>query len=367
MPIRRTRILPKYMTNAVPPAPSAPPLQPPATLGTSEPPRPKRRWWQRAPHTRRTPDRPCLNCGDATVGFYCPSCGQRKVDVRVSLRRMLMEVMDDQLSVNSTLPRTFIALMFRPGHLTREYVQGRIMHYIPPFRLYLVSSLLFFILLPLVPGMDDLNVSIQEEARADSLRIAAEVDSVLMTRAKAAGQDTTPFVKSVKEQRNSRVLNLNFGPDTTDVIRPLIPLARRMNETEKRLNGMSQREAIRTLREAFLDNAPTGIFLMMPLFAFILKLLYWRRKRFYVEHFVFALHVHSFVFLLLTVMMLAPVDWLGALLSVWFVVALYIAMKRVYGQGYLRTAFKYFLLSQAYMFVLIAGVLATVILTALSV
>ncbi|HST62027.1 MAG TPA: DUF3667 domain-containing protein, partial [Longimicrobium sp.] len=239
------------MTDVVPPAPSAPPLQPPSGLGTSEAPRPRRRWWQRAPHTRRTPDRPCLNCGDATVGFYCPNCGQRKVDVRVSLRRMLMEVMDDQLSVNSTLPRTFIALMFRPGHLTREYVQGRIMHYIPPFRLYLVSSLLFFILLPLVPGMENLNVSIQDDARADSLRIAAEVDSVLMVRAKAAGQDTTPFLKSVKERRNNRNVNLNFGPDTTKVVRPLIPLAKRMNEAEKRLNAMGKREAIRTLREAF--------------------------------------------------------------------------------------------------------------------
>lgn len=355
------------MTDVVPPAPSAPPLQPPSGLGTSEAPRPKRRWWQRTPHTRRTPDRPCLNCGDATVGFYCPNCGQRKVDVRVSLRRMLLEVMDDQLSVNSTLPRTFVALMFRPGHLTREYVQGRIMHYIPPFRLYLVSSLAFFILLPLVPGMDELNVSIQDEARADSMRIAAEVDSVLMARAKAAGQDTMPYVKSVKEARDGRQISLNFGPDTTRVIRPLLPLARRMNEAEKRLNAMSPREAIRTLREAFLDNAPTGIFLMMPLFAFILKLLYWRRKRFYVEHFVFALHVHAFAFLLLTAIMLLRNDWVGAVLGVWFVVALYIAMKRVYGQGYLRTLFKYFLLSQAYIFVLVMGILATAVLTALSV
>jgi hypothetical protein len=356
------------MTDLFPPrqTPPAPP-QPPSGLGTSEAPQPRRRWWQRRPHTRRTPDRPCLNCGDPTVGFYCPNCGQRKVDVRVSLRRMLMEVMDDQLSLNSTLPRTFGALMFRPGHLTREYVQGRIMHYIPPFRLYLVSSLLFFILLPLVPGMDNLNVSIQDEARADSLRIAAEVDSVLLARARAAGQDTTPFVKSVKEARDGRNLNLNFGPDTTKVIGPLRPLARRMKESEGRLKEMSPREAIRTLKSAFLDNAPTGIFLMMPLFALILKLLYWRRKRFYVEHFVFALHVHSFAFILLTVIMLVQDDWLGAVLSVWFMVALYIAMKRVYGQGYLKTLLKYFLLSQAYLFVLIVGVLATVILTALSV
>jgi hypothetical protein len=277
--------------------------------------------------------------------------------------------MDDQLSLNSTLPRTLLALVFRPGHLTREYVQGRIMHYIPPFRLYLVSSLLFFILLPLVPGMENLNVSEQDEARADSVRIAAEVDSVLLARARAAGQDTTEFVKAAQERSRGGgdSFTMNFGPDPDKVFAPLRPIARRMEETEGRLKAMGPREAVRTLRNAFLDNAPTGIFLIMPLFALILKLLYARRKRFYVEHFVFALHVHSLAFLLLTVMMLVRVDVVNAVLSVWFIVALYIAMKRVYGQGYFKTLLKYFLLGQAYMLILIVGVMATVILTALSV
>jgi hypothetical protein len=357
------------MTDLIPPAPPpAAPPQPPSGLGTSEAPRPKRRWWQRAPHTRRTPDRPCLNCGDATVGFYCPNCGQRKVDVRVSLRRMLMEVMDDQLSLNSTLPRTLAALLLRPGHLTREYVQGRIMHYIPPFRLYLVSSLVFFVLLPLMPGMDNLNISKEAEAKADSVRIAMEVDSVLLARARATGGDTTAFVKAAREREKNGgpSFRMTIGPDTSNVIAPLRPLARHMKETERRLNAMSRREAIRTMRDAFLDNAPMGIFMMMPLFALILKLLYLRRKRFYVEHFVFALHVHSFAFILLTAILLVRSDWLGLILSLWFVVALYIAMKRVYGQGYLRTLLKYFLLSQAYLFILVVGVTATVILTALS-
>ncbi|HEX6910110.1 MAG TPA: DUF3667 domain-containing protein [Longimicrobium sp.] len=356
------------MTDLFPPRPGTSTLPPGSALGTSEAPQPRRRWWQRRPISRKTPDRPCLNCGDPTVGYYCPQCGQRKVDMRVSLRRMLMEVMDDQLSLNSSLPRTLVSLFFRPGHLTREYVQGRVVRYIPPFRLYLVSSLLFFILLPLVPGVEELNVSIEDEARADSLRIAAEVDSVLLARARVAGQDTTQFAAAVK-QRGSRGanVNINFGPDPENVIGPLRPLAERMQQTEARLNAMPTREAVRTLRNAFMDNAPTGIFVIMPLFAFILKLLYARRKRFYVEHFVFALHVHSFAFVLLTIMMLAQVAWVSWVLGIWFLVSLYVAMKRVYGQGYVRTFLKYLLLGQAYMFLLVAGVLATVILTALSV
>lgn len=357
------------MTELIPPRTviPAPPAPVPA-LGTSEAPQPRRRWWRRSViNSRKTPDRPCLNCGDTTVGLFCPQCGQRKVDVRVSLRRMMLEVLDDQLSLNSTLPRTLGALFFRPGQLTREYVQGRVVRYIPPFRLYLVSSLVFFILLPLVPGMDELNVSIQDEARADSLRIAAEVDSVLLARARAAGEDTVQYVKAVQAaKRSGATLNINVGPNPDRVIPLLRPLAERMHETEKRLNAMSPREAIRTMKDAFMDNAPTGIFLIMPLFAFILKLLYLRRKRFYVEHFVFALHVHAFAFVLLTAMMLIQVSWINALLGTWFLIALYIAMKRVYGQGYVRTLFKYVLLGQAYMFMLVVGVTVTAILTALS-
>jgi Protein of unknown function (DUF3667) len=326
---------------------------------------PRRRWWRRAKETRKTPDRPCLNCGDESTGIYCPQCGQRKVDVRVSLRRMLVEVLDDQLSLNSTLPRTLGALFLRPGHLTREYVQGRIVRYIPPFRLYLVSSLLFFILVPLVPGVAEINFGEGELAKADSVRIAMEVDSVLLARARAAKQDTSAF-KNAARGKQTAGLDIQFGPNPDDVPHPLRPLAERMKVTEKRLNALPRSEAYRLLRDAFIDNAPTGIFLMMPLFALILKILYLRRKRFYVEHFVFALHQHSFAFMLFTVMMVVQQDWLAIVGGTWFIIALYMAMKRVYGQGWFRTLYKFALLSLSYVFIVFTGVAATVVLAALS-
>ncbi|HEX8242894.1 MAG TPA: DUF3667 domain-containing protein, partial [Longimicrobium sp.] len=102
---------------------------------------------------RRTPDRPCMNCGDPTPGNFCRNCGQRKVEVHVSLGRMLLEALDDQFSLNSALPRTIGALMLRPGHLTREYMTGRIARYIPPFRLYLVTSVAFFLALSFLPEL----------------------------------------------------------------------------------------------------------------------------------------------------------------------------------------------------------------------
>ncbi len=328
----------------------------PAPLQPELPPPPgprRRRWWNlRARSTRKTPQRPCLNCGDPTVGFYCPTCGQKKVDVRVSLRRMLGEAMEDELFLNVALPKTVGALLFRPGHLTREYVRGHIARYIPPFRLYLVSSLLFFILLPWLTNLGGIEQEIERNtARADSLAAAA-----------AAAGDTAGITAATRERDN---LNLTLGVrDTARVPALLRAPNRRLQELQTRLNRMPASEAFRTIRMAFMEHAPTGIFLMMPLFAGILKLLYVRRGRFYVEHFVFALHVHAFTFLMFLLMLLLPWPWLNAVLSLWLMLYVLLAMKRVYGQGIVKTFLKYSVLGWAYSVLLGIGVIVTAALTA---
>jgi hypothetical protein len=288
------------------------------------------------------------------------------VDVRISLRRMLREVMDDQLSLNSTLPRTLGALLFRPGRLTHDYVQGRMMRYVPPFRLYLVSSLLFFIALSIVADPRDMTINDDGQARLDSVRLGRIADSVLLVHARAEGEDTTAYAKRVRERPNGETDQIQFGPDPEQVPPLLKPLARRMKATEARLNAMPRREALRMLIENVEENAPIGVFVMMPLFAFILKILYVRRKRFYVEHFVFALHTHAFAFLVGTAVLLVDLGAVNAMIFMWFLIYLFLALKRVYGQSAMRTFFKYVLLGISYTFLLIFGVTATVLLTALS-
>src|SRR5690606_10736791 len=109
---------------------------------------------------------PCPNCGDPTEGNYCPNCGQKRVHRRVSLRRMLAEVLEDQFALDSTLPRTLGSLLFRPGHLSSEYVGGRVNRYVPPFRLYLASSVLFFLLLTFFIRDVRINTGDQDQAPA---------------------------------------------------------------------------------------------------------------------------------------------------------------------------------------------------------
>src|SRR5690606_37120719 len=91
----------------------------------------------------------CPNCmrTAAPGAKYCAGCGQRLDQHLLSLRTMIAEMLDDQLALNGRLPRTLVALLFRPGFLTREYTAGRIARYIRPLRLYLTCSLLFFVVL----------------------------------------------------------------------------------------------------------------------------------------------------------------------------------------------------------------------------
>jgi uncharacterized protein DUF3667 len=317
---------------------------------------------------RRTPERPCLNCGDPTPGNFCRNCGQRKVEVHVSLRRMLMEALDDQFSLNSALPRTVGALMFRPGHLTREYMSGRIVRYIPPFRLYLVTSVAFFLVLSLLPELSgkelDLNlnrttVTIGSGTGADGQRGPAPPVPVPAPAVGVGGVRRMPLRPPAPPPPPGflRNVRLNTGNALIDSVG---------NARIEHFSRMGSREAARQIMSEYLRHVPQMMFVLLPLFAGLLKLLYLGSRRFYVEHFVFALHVHSFAFL--TYLSMLAVRWppAVAVFCAWLMLYVVLAMKRVYAQGWMATLTKYGFLGMAYVMMLSFGAVLTLLLTVLT-
>jgi hypothetical protein len=124
------------------------------------------------------------------------------------------------------------------------------------------------------------------------------------------------------------------------------------------------------------------LFLLLPLFALMLKVAYWFKRRLFMEHLIVALHSHSFIALTLTLAIslswlqqwFAPKDGpvhgllgLGiALLSMWIPVYLLLMQKRVYGQGWPMTLIKYSVLGVSYMVLLgisLAGAMLVGLLT----
>ena len=316
---------------------------------------------------------PCPNCGDPTQGRFCPSCGQRRGERRITLRRLLADVFEDQFSLSGALPRTMGVLLFKPGHLTTDYMAGRIARYVPPFRLYLLSSFVFFLVLNLMGGGPQITRNVTPEV-VDSAAIAA--DTVVAADSISVAADT-----GVAADSAGITISTGFVPDTAQgftpeesermrvVIDSLVAgagfLPARVRERVRvrlhELAGMEQGRLGTVISRELLDRAPVAIFLLLPVYAAILALLYVRSRRYYVEHFVFALHIHAFVFLLFTLQQFVERwDWLSGLMGLWIMVYGLLALKRYYRQSLLKTLVKYVLLGAIYLpllTVVMAGVL----------
>lgn len=289
------------------------------------------------------PVRACPNCGTPVDDRYCPRCGQKNEERLVSVRAIVADAVEDQFSVGSTLPRTLGGLLFHPGFLTREYVAGRIARYIPPLKLYLAASVLFFVAASFVAGFDVLWGKM------------APMLSEMTGQPPAALGAPLPGA-------NYALVHLEV--DSAAVPGWLRPPVRYYLRREDQLNAMAPREGVRVLYEAVAQNVPRVMFLLVPLFALFLKGLY--RRRLYVEHFVFVLHLHAFAFLLATVALLALHLWVAALLAAWLLGYLFVALRRFYDGTVVGTVARYLALLVGYQVVMIVSSLAVMLASVLT-
>lgn len=339
---------------------------------------------RRARAARRTPDQPCLNCGDPTPGNYCPQCGQPKRQVRVSVRVMALDVIEDQLALNRALPGTLSGLLLRPGFLTNEYIAGRIVRFIPPFRLYLVASVVFFLLLSFfgLRALErvDIDTGSPENARLEAARIAAaevetlgQIDTTALSpeARQSLAEATAAFVRASAALGGDTLSAAGLGTMPRGMLQPWARNITINTGSSRRDSLLKSRildryghlpidQALREFAPAYVEYLPHMVFLMLPLFAFMLKLLYIRRNRYYAEHFVFSLHVHAFIFLMFILMLLIRHEYFILAASLWILVYLWLAMKRVYRQGWFRTTVKAWVLGWSYFIVLNIGLVAMI-------
>jgi hypothetical protein len=278
----------------------------------------------------------CPNCGTPVADRFCPGCGQRNADRLVSLRAFLRDVLEDQLSLEGRLPRTLAALLGRPGKLTAEYAAGRVARYVPPFRLYLVSGLLFF-------------VTVSWVASFDRLWAAATPYTDEVTGAALDGAD---------------VVIVNIPLDTLAAPRPLQPMARSYVRQQARLNALPPREAARILYGGTIGSVSGAVLLLVPAFALLLKMLY--RRRLYIEHIVFILHLHAGLFLLALPPLILPTAWIAIPAAVWMVAYAFLALLRVYGQSVVRTGAKSFILLLMYNLAIVLLFIAVMVFAVLT-
>jgi Protein of unknown function (DUF3667) len=301
-------------------APVAEPKQPPAPL---PPPRPSP---PPAPVVESAAPLPhCKNCEAVLVGRYCMNCGQA-ADVHMpSTGELIHEALEGLTHSDSRLWRTLLWLWFKPGRLTNEFFVGRRMRYLPPFRLYLIISLAFFLMLSFSHSRVEI-VSLGNSTVQASDSKDLNCDNMVQ------------FFGSVRNPRNPA--------------------------WDQRLNRACleiRRDNGQNLQKAMFATLPKAMFVFLPLLAFLNMLLYWRPRHRYAEHLLFFLHLQAFFFSMGILMILVDAAgdlWptlAGASSAVQTLLGLslptyaVIAMRRVFNNSWPRTVFKALALSVIYL------------------
>src|SRR5210317_109084 len=330
------------------------------------------------------PEHPnCLNCGTELLGQYCGRCGQRARSRLISLWELLSDAFGDLLELDSRLWRTLIPLLVRPGQLTRDYLEGRRARYMPPFRMYLVLSVVFFVVAFFDPH-DDLSLLFEPESGPtpeETSKLEAEVKSeaqevlddlaeeglISANQAKVLPSDADAHFTIAADNGDGGV-NFKIDPETGDCtlddegFEQMPPWVRK-RLTRERLEGICERisaDGAKTFTGLLIDNIPVALIVLLPFMALVLKTLYPLSRRYFVEHLLFFVHFHAFFFLILTLQILfsrlSGLIWVPEPISVLIIVAasfyipvyLYKAMRHVYGQGHIMTIMKYMVMSVAY-------------------
>jgi hypothetical protein len=307
----------------------------------------------------------CLNCGSPLIGPFCAICGQQADAHRKPLVKLIGELADNFASWDSRTLRTIGALIFRPGELSLAFREGRRQRYVPALRLYIFATVFFFLVLSLAdialaqmvwrandPGDQPVRILIgNNEINSEKAYLEWRFFSPRVTEGMSIPPDVNRQLDELR-QRNEAVTAAGEQPDFLGRINNSI------------FEGITQLfENPSALSGRLADWLPRILFILLPLFALLLAIVYWRRRLYYVDHLVFALNLHTFLFVLLTVaVLLAQLGW-GSFIAwttvVIFAVYAYLSMKRFYGQGHLITGIKWASVSLIYsLFLLFPGMLA---------
>ena len=340
----------------------------------------------------------CENCGAELQGHWCAQCGQPAIEYRRSFRYVVTDLLNEFLNWDSKFFTTIALLILKPWRLTNEFLAGKRVRYVNPLRLYLLASILFFFAVNY--GAKGINFDASKLGPKDRADLEAELKKedlppVAREKLEALLRDSSPSpapspatnapsptpaptassdvasqpTESANEQKKEYG-KIGERPFVAfDDAKSTTPFERWIEARAKEKMGEHGTKMGLFISTLF-SNLPYMMLCCIPLFAFVLKLLYIRRRLFYIDHLIYALHIHTFFYAGIMLIVLATIGlnrmapgpiagWLIALLWIAFVTQIFLSIRYVYRQGWFFSIFKFLFGGFVYLIVLVFALAIT--------
>lgn len=332
-------------------------------------------------HFKERKEKNCLNCNAQVQGRFCHVCGQENIETKESVWQLVSHFVGDLFHFDGKFFSSLRLLMFRPGFLSREYLQGRRMSYINPIRMYIFSSaiffLIFFMLMP--SNVNDGNAlvsqvrneieaeidSLQEKIKTDSLSSQSKLDSIaLLKRDLEILSLDSNYIKILENRKES--FSISNDIDSFTSVEQYLRYQQSLPEKERdgfidskmkqrqlylnqKYKG-DQRSFLKKLLDEVLHKIPIALFISLPFVAFLLNLVYFRNKHyFFADHAIFLLHLFNALFVFgLGIVLVGALgngkipSFISSVLNIWMFLYWYWAFKGFYQQGWIKTILKGF-------------------------
>ncbi len=330
----------------------------------------------------------CANCGEALAGPYCAQCGQHVADFHRSVWRFVVDFFDNTICWDNKFFRTLGPLFRHPGFLTREFMLGRRVRYVHPLRLFLFTSAVCLTLLQYSHRS-----IIRSDSKPEARNLQRGINVNFGEAASPVPTPDTPAKPAVGSNKDAddAASDGKPGDDSDDpsdraIKRALTDNLIKAGQAVKDQSDAGDEAFARALKarikeaggeerfgRAITDGVQNRLswvaLALLPVFALGLRALYWRQDSFYFEHLIFSLHYHTFLLLFWTVYVavlggvshLPFHSFLGAMARVGLLLPplyLYVALRRMYGDGPKRTVVKVLLLGSMHLLSIVIGVAA---------
>lgn len=301
---------------------------------------------------------PCRNCATVFCGNYCPNCGQEALTGAPTTMGFIYEFLTRNILERGKLPKTLWQLLRYPGSLTVDFLEGRRQRSIRPVRLYFGLSVLYFLLLSLTSNFGaDFAKNFDNNEKPASQDEAGKSDA----GNKKHWQGAAPPLRSALKP------SLEASPKELEFLDQIFPpdVAMALKRRISRYSNLPQHQAAQELMSGMMQQIPKAMFFLLPVFAFILKCLFFTRRIPYGAHLLFAFHYHAMLFVCLLVLLLPQPGIMEFIIFMWACLYLPFALRKTYDIGWWATLWRCFMVSMFYLLAIslaLVGALAATVL-----